>query len=293
MGCGTLVSHDQPGMPSVWRQADQLALQGQADAENDVIADWPLRLTSKQRNWGFCLCFLYLRNLKDVKWHHKRVQRIYRKLALNLRLKPRHRLCARSRCHRPCRPRSAGAGRWTSCMRSVPADAASAVQGHRRFQSIGIGNRGRFLAATQTPYQAAGSDYQMAWQTQCDPLRQRPRVHRLRSAGLRRRRGIRIDFTQPGQPQQNAYVNATTAPCARIGSLTISSKRSTRSRNLPPAGCKSSITTGRTWHAAAPRQNRKLHLSLKLGFQLDPGIREITADLVLPKGKSRRDFSSS
>lgn len=32
--------------------------------ENDVIADWLIRLTSAQRNWGFGLCFLYLRNIK-------------------------------------------------------------------------------------------------------------------------------------------------------------------------------------------------------------------------------------
>ncbi len=62
------------------------------DAENSVIADWLVRLTNNQRNWGFGLCFLYLRNVKDFKWNHKRVYRIYRELELNLRIKPRHRL---------------------------------------------------------------------------------------------------------------------------------------------------------------------------------------------------------
>jgi putative transposase len=28
------------------------------------IADWLIRLTQWQRNWGFGLCFLYLRNVK-------------------------------------------------------------------------------------------------------------------------------------------------------------------------------------------------------------------------------------
>lgn len=28
-------------------------------AENDEIADWLLRLTDNNRNWGFGLCFLY------------------------------------------------------------------------------------------------------------------------------------------------------------------------------------------------------------------------------------------
>ena len=37
------------------------------DAENSVIADWLVRLTNNQRNWGFGLCFLYLRNVKGFK----------------------------------------------------------------------------------------------------------------------------------------------------------------------------------------------------------------------------------
>jgi putative transposase len=31
-------------------------------SENDEIADWLVRLTNNQRNWGFVLCFLYQRN---------------------------------------------------------------------------------------------------------------------------------------------------------------------------------------------------------------------------------------
>jgi putative transposase len=51
-----------------------------------------VRLTNNQRNWGFGLCFLYLRNVKGFKWNHKRVYRIDRELELNLRIKPRHRV---------------------------------------------------------------------------------------------------------------------------------------------------------------------------------------------------------
>ena len=62
------------------------------DAKNDLIADWLIRLTANQRNWGFGLCFLYLRNVKGFSWNHKRVYRIYRELELNLRIKPKKRL---------------------------------------------------------------------------------------------------------------------------------------------------------------------------------------------------------
>ena len=60
--------------------------------ENELIADWLVRLTHNQRNWGFGLCFLYLRNVKHFGWNHKRVYRIYRELELNLRIKPKKRL---------------------------------------------------------------------------------------------------------------------------------------------------------------------------------------------------------
>jgi len=32
--------------------------------EDEEIADWPERLTTNKRNWGFGLCFLYLRNVQ-------------------------------------------------------------------------------------------------------------------------------------------------------------------------------------------------------------------------------------
>jgi len=60
--------------------------------ENEKIADWLIRLTHNQRNWGFGLCFLYLRNVKGFGWNHKRVYRIYRELELNLRIRPKKRI---------------------------------------------------------------------------------------------------------------------------------------------------------------------------------------------------------
>ncbi|AHI76679.1 putative transposase [Burkholderia thailandensis E264] len=57
---------------------------GRRSAENDEIANWLLRLTDNHRNWGFGLCFLYLRNVKGFCWNHKRAYRIYRELELNL-----------------------------------------------------------------------------------------------------------------------------------------------------------------------------------------------------------------
>ena len=66
--------------------------QSQRNDDNQLIADWLLRLTDNNRNWGFGLCFLCLRNVQRLPFNHKRVYRIYRELELNLRIKPRRRL---------------------------------------------------------------------------------------------------------------------------------------------------------------------------------------------------------
>ncbi len=49
--------------------------QARLSSENAEIADLLVRLTHNQRNWGFGLCFLYLRNVKGYPWNHKRVVR--------------------------------------------------------------------------------------------------------------------------------------------------------------------------------------------------------------------------
>jgi putative transposase len=66
--------------------------QAKGRVENDEIAHWLERLTDNNRNWGFGLCYLYLRNVKHKRWNHKRVYRIYRELELNLRIKPKKRM---------------------------------------------------------------------------------------------------------------------------------------------------------------------------------------------------------
>lgn len=60
--------------------------------ENEEVADWLVKLTTDESDWGFGLCFDFLRNVKGFRWNHKRVYRIYCELALNLRIKPRRRL---------------------------------------------------------------------------------------------------------------------------------------------------------------------------------------------------------
>ena len=62
------------------------------DRENQEIESWLIKLTEKESDWGFGLCFDYLRNVQGFTWNHKRVYRICCELALNLRIKPKRRL---------------------------------------------------------------------------------------------------------------------------------------------------------------------------------------------------------
>lgn len=62
------------------------------EAENEEIANWPLRLADSHRNGGFGLCYLYPYKVKEFGWNYKRIYRICRVLEPNLRIKPRKRL---------------------------------------------------------------------------------------------------------------------------------------------------------------------------------------------------------
>lgn len=51
-----------------------------------------MMLANVHKNWGFGLSFLFLRKVKGFLWNHKRVYRIYRELELNFRIKPKKRI---------------------------------------------------------------------------------------------------------------------------------------------------------------------------------------------------------
>ncbi len=60
--------------------------------DNEYIANKLIELTQAHRNWGFKLCFLHIRNVLGKRFNHKRVYRIYCDLCLNLRIKPKKRI---------------------------------------------------------------------------------------------------------------------------------------------------------------------------------------------------------
>lgn len=66
-----------------------------------------IRLADSHKRWGFGLMFRWLRH-NGYTWNHKRVYKIYRDLALNLRIKPKKRLPVRNpiSLHQPIEPNS-------------------------------------------------------------------------------------------------------------------------------------------------------------------------------------------
>jgi putative transposase len=176
-------------------------------AENEVIAEWLVTLTRNQRNWGFGLCFLYLRNVKGFAWNHKRVYRIYRELELNLRIKPRKRL-VREQPEPLAVPLALNECWSMDFMHDQLADGRSI----RLFNVIDDFNREGLCIEVDFSLPALrmirSLDQVIEWRGK--PLKIRcDNGPEYVSDALREwaiRRGIALQFIQPGKPQQNAYI---------------------------------------------------------------------------------------
>ena len=177
------------------------------DAENDEVAEWLLRLTDNHRNWGFGLCYLYLRNVKGFKWNHKRIYRIYKELELNLRIKPRKRL-VREKPEPLAVPESINEVWSMDFMHDCLEDGRS----FRLFNVIDDFNREAL--GIEVDFSLPGERVVRALQ-QIIEWRGKPKAIRCDngpeniSAVLQNwamENGIWMEYIQPGKPQQNAYV---------------------------------------------------------------------------------------
>lgn len=175
--------------------------------EDAVIADWLVRLTTAYRDWGFGLCFLYLRNVKGFGWNHKRVYRIYRALELNLRIKPRKRLVR-------AMPEPLSVPTTINEVWSIDFmhDALSNGRSFRLFNVLddfnrqGLGIEADFSLPSERVIRSL--EQIIEWRglpkaIRCD---NGPEYISGLLLAWAERRGIRIDHIQPGKPQQNAYV---------------------------------------------------------------------------------------
>ena len=181
--------------------------QARLSGENALIADWLLRLTENQRNWGFGLCFLYLRNVKRFGWNHKRAYRIYRELELNLRIKPRKRLL-REKPEPLAVPTTVNECWSIDFMHDQLGDGRS----YRLFNVLDDFNREGLGIEVDLSLPAdrviRSLDQIIEWRGKPTTIRcdNGPEYISGKLAAWAERRGIRMSFIQPGKPQQNAYI---------------------------------------------------------------------------------------
>jgi len=179
----------------------------QLSADNIKIADWLIRLTNNQRNWGFGLCFLFLRNVKGFRWNHKRVYRIYRELELNLRIKPKKRL-QREKPEPLAVPEKPNRTWSMDFMHDQLADGRR----YRLFNVIddcnreGLGIEVDFSLPAERVIRALNQIIE--WRGQPEMIRcdNGPEYISELLKNWSVEHGIQLEFIQPGKPQQNAYI---------------------------------------------------------------------------------------
>ena len=179
----------------------------QRSMEDDEISQWLLRLTDNNRNWGFGLCFLHLRNVRGFVWNHKRVYRIYRELELNLRIKPRKRL-VRERPEPLTVPEHCNEVWSMDFMHDQLEDGRSIrlLNVIDDFNREALGIEVDFSLPAHRVIRALGQI--MAWRGKPQAIRcdNGPEYISATLLHWASGQGIRIEHIQPGKPQQNAYV---------------------------------------------------------------------------------------
>ena len=175
--------------------------------ENAEISDWLIRLAQWQRNCDFGLRFLYLRNVQGYGWNHKRAYRICRELELNTRIRPRKRL-VREKPEPLAVPVEINQTWSMDFMLDQLADGRS----YGPFNVIDDYNReglGIEVDLSLPPSRVARAlDQFIEWRGKPRVIRcdNGPEYIRESLEEWARGHSIEIAFIQPGNPQQNAYL---------------------------------------------------------------------------------------
>lgn len=175
--------------------------------ENAEIADWLQRLTTTHRNWGFGMCFYYLRNVKRFGWNHKRVYRIYRELELNLRIKPKKRL-QRDKPDALAVPEAINQCWSMDFMHDQLEDGRSfrLLNVIDDFNREGLAIEVDFSLPAERVVRTL--DQIIEWRGKPTQIRSDNGPEYISSvlATWAEKQGVELKFIQPGNPQQNAYV---------------------------------------------------------------------------------------
>lgn len=174
--------------------------------DDTEIIDALNTLIKKHHRWGFPKCFKRLRKL-GYTWNHKRVYRVYTELKLNLRRKSKHRLPARN--PEPLATPATYGKAWSMDFMS---DSLHNKVRFRTFNVIDDFNRevlGIDIATSMPSLRVIRYLDQLA--EHCGyPDKIRVDNGSEFTSGVfinwAQAHGIYIDYTQPGCPYQNAYI---------------------------------------------------------------------------------------
>jgi putative transposase len=177
------------------------------DPEDAQIVEALNSIADKHVTWGFGLMFLHLRNQLGYTWNHKRVRRIYLELGLNLRIKTRLRLDRAK--PQPLAVPSAPNVVWSM---DFMHDQLTDTRSFRSLNVLDDFNRECLCAeidfSLPTERVIKALDQIIEWRGIPKAIREDNGPEYI-SAKLKQwadRKGIVLWFTQPGKPQQNAYV---------------------------------------------------------------------------------------
>jgi putative transposase len=200
-----------------------LRYESKRQPDNVLIAQRLVELSEQHKNWGFLLMFLYLRNQQNQqiqqsrdlrttqvpiqRWNHKRVYRIYCELSLNLRIKPHKRLVREK--PQALQPPAQPNGVWSM---DFMHDQLSDARSFRSLNVIDDFNRELLCAEVDFSLPTArvirSLEQVIQWRGIPSVIRSDngPEYINPKIAQWAQSKGISLWFTQPGNPQQNAYV---------------------------------------------------------------------------------------
>ena len=181
--------------------------QAKLNAQNELIADWLVRLTANKKNWGFGLCFLFLRNVKGYRWNHKRVYRIYKELELNLRIKPKKRL-VREKPETLAVPDGINQVWSMDFMHDQLQDGRSfrlfnVIDDHNREV---LGMEVDFSLPSERVIRALNQIIEWRGKPQAIRCDNGPENVSGKLIAWAEQNSIQMEYIQPGKPQQNAYI---------------------------------------------------------------------------------------
>jgi putative transposase len=176
-------------------------------SDNEQIETDLIALSEAHPQWGFGLMYLHLRNVQGKPWNHKRIYRIYCQLSLNLRIKPCLRI--KRQCPEALAVPSNPNGVWSM---DFMHDNLTDGRAYRSLNVIDDFNRELLCAEIDLSLPASrvikALNQIIEWRGKPQAIRSDngPEYISQKLANWAAKQGITLWFTQPGNPQQNAYI---------------------------------------------------------------------------------------